>query len=104
MAPRRSRRARRSAARPRRPQLSEATRTALFVYASATDAGFEFRDGGHGRLEIAGPPGVDPTDCEDTVDAIRKHGAEIQRLVRWFNDEARQGRFWMPRPEPGGRQ
>jgi hypothetical protein len=87
-----------------RDRLTEATRSAFFVLAAAADAGFSFRAAGHGKLQITGPIGVDPKLCEDTAAAIRKHGAEILRLIRWFDAEADQGRFWSSRPGPEARQ
>jgi hypothetical protein len=88
------------AARPA-GDLSEATRQALFILGAAADAGFALRPAGAGRLEILGPAGLPDDLCQPIVDAIRAHGAEILRLLRWFDDEARQGRFWSPRPGPG---
>jgi hypothetical protein len=93
----------RTTARPGRPQLSQATRMALFVYASAADAGFSFRAGA-GRLEVEGPPGLPDAVCQPIVKAVREHGAEILRLVKWLNSEARCGRVWSPRPGPETRQ
>jgi hypothetical protein len=90
-------------ARPVRPQLSQATRTALFVYASAADAGFSFRAGA-GRLEVEGPPGLPDAVCQPIVKAVREHGAEILRLLRWFDREAAHGRFWSPPRGPEMRQ
>jgi hypothetical protein len=86
------------------PGLSESTRMALFVLGAATDAGFQFRIAGQGQLEILGPQGVAPTLCEPTLAAIRSHGAEIQRLLRWFAAERRQGRYWNPPRGPRARQ
>jgi hypothetical protein len=85
-------------------RLHPATRQALFVYASAADAGFSFRRAGKGRLEVLGPPGLPDELCQPVVDAIRAHGAEILRLIRWFDAEADQGRIWSPRPEKRTRQ
>jgi hypothetical protein len=90
--------------RPGRPQLTKATRTALLIFASAADAGFQFRAAGAGRLEVMGPPGLPDDRCQPVINAIRAHGAEILRLVRWFDAEADQGRIWSPRPEPRTRQ
>ena len=90
--------------RPDRPQLTQATRTALFVFASAADAGFQFRAAGAGRLEVQGPPGLEPALCQPIVDAVRANGAEILRLLRWFDSEADRGRFWSPRPDSETRQ
>jgi hypothetical protein len=103
MAARRDRRARRAAAR-RRPELAASTRQALFIFASAADAGFSFRAAGAGKLEIQGPPGLADDLCEPVVAAVRAHGGEILRLVKWLDREADAGRFWAPRPEPGTRQ
>ena len=90
----------RTAARPRRPQLTAATHRALFILGAAADAGFEFKAAGAGQLQVMGPTGVDPRLCEETITEIRKHGAEILRLIKWLDREADQGRFWTPRPEP----
>ncbi len=90
--------------RPGRPELTKATRAAWFVLDAAYNAGFSFQSRGAGKLEIVGPVGVDPAACEPVIDAIRAHGAEIARLVRWFADEADHGRLWSPRPEPRTRQ
>jgi hypothetical protein len=87
-----------------RDSLTEATRLAFFVFAGAADAGFKFRAAGAGKLEIVGPPGLAPDLCEPVVEAIRAHGAEILRLIRWLDDEADQGRIWSPRPESATRQ
>jgi hypothetical protein len=76
----------------------------LFILGAAADAGFSFRAGGLGQLEILGPPGVAPTLCEATIAAIRTHGAEILRLLRWFDAEADAGRFWSPPACPEIRQ
>jgi hypothetical protein len=84
--------------------LTEATRSALFVLAAAADAGFSFRAAGAGRLEVRGPIGMPDELCEPTIAAVRTHGAEILRLIRWLNSEADQGRFWSPRPGPEARQ
>jgi hypothetical protein len=91
-------------ARQDRPQLTKQTRTALFIFKAAADAGFQFRAAGAGQLEIMGPPGLPDDRCASLVDAIRQHGAEILRLVKWFDAEARRGRIWAPRAEPGARQ
>jgi hypothetical protein len=88
-------------ARYGRGQWTQATRTALFVLASAADAGFRFRAVGYGKLEIEGPAGVDPALCEPTIAVIRQHGPEIQRLVRWLNAEAAEGRYWKPKAAGG---
>jgi hypothetical protein len=85
-------------------RLHPATRQALFVYASAADAGFSFRRAAAGRLEVLGPPGLPDELCQPVLAAIRAHGAEILRLVKWFDAEARRGRIWAPRAEPGARQ
>ena len=63
--------------RPGRPEITPATRQALFVLASAADAGFQFRAAAEGRLEILGPVGVDPAACQPVIAAIRAHGSEI---------------------------
>jgi hypothetical protein len=84
--------------------LTEATRSAFFIFAAAADAGFSFRAAGAGQLEVLGPPGLPDDICEPVLAAIRTHGAEILRLVRWLNSEADQGRFWSPRIEPRTRQ
>ena len=85
-------------ARAGRPQLTAATRTAFFIFASAADAGFSFRAAGAGKLEILGPAGLPDDLCQPVVDAIRAHGAEILRLVKWFDSEADEGRTWAPKP------
>lgn len=87
-----------------RPPFTQATRQALFIFKAAADAGFSFRAAGKGQLEILGPIGVDPAICAPVLAAIREHGSEIQRLVRWLADEADHGRIWSPRPEWGTRQ
>jgi hypothetical protein len=89
---------------PRPAGLSEATRAAVFILASAADAGFSFRIAGKGRLEITGPPGLADELCQPIINAIRVHGAEILRLVRWLDAEEAQGRFWPPRAGPEARQ
>ena len=96
--------ARRNRPRRDRAPLSKSTRAALFTLASAADAGFQFRAADQGKLEVLGPPGVDPAFCEPTIAAIRANGAEIQRLVRWLDREAVEGRIWSPRPGSGTRQ
>jgi hypothetical protein len=93
----------RGAERRRRPAaISESTRTALFVLGAAAASGFRFRAAGAGKLEVEGPADIAPERCEPVLDAIRANGAEIQRLLRWFDDERRHGRFWRPRLEPRG--
>ena len=91
-------------ARYGRGQFTHATRTALFVLASAADAGFRFRVAGYGKLEVLGPDDVDPALCEPTIAVIRQHGPEIQRLVRWLEAEAGEGRHWRPKVDRGARQ
>jgi hypothetical protein len=87
--------------RNRHPRHPRETVRAFFVLASASAAGFSIRTAGTGKLEIVGPVGV-PTDvCEPTIAAVRAHGGEILRLLRWLDDERRQGRIWSPRPGPG---
>ena len=103
-APPGARRGKKRHAPPGRPQLTQATRSALFILGEAIAAGFELRVAGHGRLEVVGPVGVDPALCEPTVEAIRNNGAEILRLICWFAAEERQGRFWSPRLGPEARQ
>jgi hypothetical protein len=82
--------------------LSKATRTALFIAAAAADAGFSLRIVGRGKLEVLGPPGLPDDLCQPILDAVREHGPEVLRLVRWFADEERQGRVWRPAPELKG--
>jgi hypothetical protein len=86
--------------RPRTEARSAATRTALFIFGAATDAGFKFHIAGAGKLEVQGPTGMPDDVCEPVIKAVREHGAEILRLLRWFTAEADQGRIWRPRPEP----
>jgi hypothetical protein len=88
--------------RPRPTALTEATRQALFVLGAATASGFRFRSPGAGKLEVQGPPGAPDDLCRPVLDAIRANGGEILRLLRFFDDERRQGRFWRPRLEPKG--
>jgi hypothetical protein len=90
--------------RPDRPELSKQTRQALFVLGAAADAGFELRAPGVGKLETVGPPGLPDDLCQPVLDAIRVHGGEILRLLKWFDAEADQGRIWCPAAEPRTRQ
>ena len=85
-------------------RLSKSTQSALFVLAAASDAGFALRAAGEGQLEVLGPPGLPDDLCQPTLEAIRAHGAEIQRLLRWLNFEAAKGRIWSLRPGPETRQ
>jgi hypothetical protein len=85
------------------PPLAESTRQALFILTSAGAAGFSFRAVGPGQLQVTGPAGLPDEACAPVLDAVRQNGSEILRLVKWFNSEAAAGRFWSPRPEPGGR-
>jgi hypothetical protein len=87
-----------------RDSLTEAQRSAFFILTSAADAGFSFRAAGVGKLEIVGPPGLAPDLCQPVLDAVRIHGAEILRLIRWLDAEKRQGRVWSPRPGAEARQ
>jgi hypothetical protein len=87
-----------------RDSLTEATREAMEVLDAAGAAGFQFRAAGVGKLEVLGSPGLAPDLCESVIAAVRVHGAEILRLVRWLDAEAAQGRFWSPRPGPEARQ
>ena len=56
------------------------------------------------NLEVLGPDDVDPALCEPTIAVIRQHGPEIQRLVRWLEAEAGEGRHWRPKVDRGARQ
>ena len=85
--------------RPRPAGLTEQTRVALFIFTAARDAGFELRAAGAGRLQVLGPPDMDAALCQPVIEAVRRHGPEILRLIKWFNAERRQGRFWRPPPE-----
>jgi hypothetical protein len=87
-----------------RDSLTEATRSAFFILAAAADAGFQFRAAGAGKLEVLGPPGLPDDLCQPVIDAVRAHGGEILRLIRWLDAEADQGRIWSPRAEPEIRQ
>jgi hypothetical protein len=80
--------------------ISESQRMALFTLGAAASAGFELRAAGAGRLEILGPPGAPDDVCRPVLDAVHEAGPEILRLLRFFDDEARQGRFWRPVPAP----
>ena len=84
--------------------LTEAQRSAFFIFASAGAAGFQFRAAGAGKVEVRGPPGLADDLCQPVIDAVRTHRAEIFRLVRWLNREADQSRIWSPRPGPETRE
>jgi hypothetical protein len=80
--------------------LTEAQRSAFFIFASAADASFSFRARGATKLENLGPPGLAPDLCQPVIDAIRAHGAEILCLIRWLDAEKRRGRIWSLPIEP----
>ena len=78
--------------RPGRPQLTQATRSALFIFKAAGDAGFQFRDAGAG-LEVLGPPASISPPVKAPSRRSKLTPTMILRFVRWLDG---------PKPTKGG--